>query len=168
VNKGITAAAAAVAAAVAVAAAAAASIYMFYAKSASIGNVDPALMYSCSHRRMLFKSKQAGIKAVLESAKALNPQAEVYITASEVSVDKPDLVIGKRMLCVEDGPTTTHGGMSSGAAAVAAAKYGAAEVVDPRPYFVGELKATLEKYPHIGKVVPAMGYSEQQVSAVPC
>jgi predicted GTPase len=109
---------------------------------------------------------QAGIEAILESAKALNPKAEVYITASEVSVDKPDLVAGKRVLCVEDGPTTTHGGMSSGAAAVAAAKYGAAEVVDPRPYFVGELKATLEKYPHIGKVVPAMGYSAQQVRAL--
>jgi predicted GTPase len=106
---------------------------------------------------------QAGIQAVLDSAKALNPRAEVFITASEVSLDCPDLVAGKRVLCVEDGPTTTHGGMSSGAAAVAAAKYGAAEVVDPRPFFVGELKATLEKYPHIGKVVPAMGYSEQQV-----
>lgn len=64
---------------------------------------------------------------------------------------------------VDDGPTITHGGMASGAAVVAAAKYGAAEVVDPRPYFVGELAQTLAKYPHIGKVVPAMGYSEQQV-----
>jgi hypothetical protein len=65
----------------------------------------------------------------------------------------------------QDGPTITHGGMATGAAVVAAEKYGAAEVVDPHPYFVGELQATLLKYPHIGKVVPAMGYSEQQVGA---
>lgn len=117
----------------------------------------------------------AGIQAVLASAKALNPRAEVFVTASEVSVDCPDLIAGKRVLCVEDGPTTTHGGRPSGAAAVAAAKYAAAEVVDPRPYFVGELKKTLDKYPHIGPVVPAMGYSEQQIldlqasiAAVPC
>ena len=100
---------------------------------------------------------------MLASAKALNPRAEVYVTASKVSVDLPDLIAGKRVLCVEDGPTTTLGGMASGAAAVAAAKYGAAEVVDPRPFFVGELKTTHKKYPHIGPVVPAMGYSEQQV-----
>lgn len=64
---------------------------------------------------------------------------------------------------VDDGPTITHGGMPSGAAVVAASKYGAGAVVDPRPFFVGELAATLSKYPHIGLVVPAMGYSEQQV-----
>jgi len=63
----------------------------------------------------------------------------------------------------QDGPTTTHGGMATGAAFVAAKKFGAAEVVDPRGFFVGELKTTLEKYPHIGPVVPAMGYSEEQV-----
>jgi len=68
----------------------------------------------------------------------------------------------------QDGPTITHGGMATGAAVVAAEKYGAAEVVDPHPYFVGELQATLLKYPHIGKVVPAMGYSEQQVGGGLC
>jgi predicted GTPase len=118
---------------------------------------------------------QAGIDAVLATAAHLNPKARVYVTASEVSVNKPELVKGKRVLCVDDGPTITHGGMSSGAAVVAADKFGAAEIVDPRPYFVGELAATLAKYPHIGKVVPAMGYSEQQlkdlaatIAAVPC
>lgn len=118
---------------------------------------------------------KAGVSAVLSSAKTLNPEAEVYVTASEVFVDRPELVKGKRVLCVEDGPTTTHGGMATGAALVAAEKYGAAEVVDPRPHLVGEMKLTLEKYPHLEKIMPAMGYSDQQVrdlqssiAAVPC
>eukprot|EP00775_Hariotina_reticulata_P001966 gene1966-2293_t len=115
------------------------------------------------------------VEAVQRSARELNPTARVFVTASEVFVDKPELVKGKRVLCVEDGPTTTHGGMATGAAVVAAQKYGAAEVVNPHPYFVGELQTTLLKYPHIGKVVPAMGYSDQQlkdlqatIAAVPC
>lgn len=83
---------------------------------------------------------------------------------AQVTVDKPGLVAGKRVVCVEDGPTTTHGGMPSGAALVAAQRYGAGEVVDPRPFFVGELAATLAAYPHLGPVVPAVGYSAQQVS----
>jgi predicted GTPase len=66
---------------------------------------------------------------------------------------------------VDDGPTITHGGLPSGAAVVAAAEFGAAEVVDPRPFFVGELAQTLARFPHIGKVVPAMGYSQQQVGS---
>jgi predicted GTPase len=100
---------------------------------------------------------------VLDAAKTLNPSATCYITASEVTVPDPDLIKGKRVLCVDDGPTITHGGMPSGAALVAAEKYGAGEVVDPRGKFTGEMKTTFEKYSHIGPVVPAMGYSEQQV-----
>lgn len=86
--------------------------------------------------------------------------------SDRTSVCDPDSVwlsAGKRVLCVEDGPTTTHGGMATGAALVAAGKYEAAEVVDPRPYLVGEMKLTLEKYPHLEKIMPAMGYSDDQV-----
>ena len=106
---------------------------------------------------------QADVKAVVAAAKALNPTATCYITSSEVTVTDPNMITGKRVLCMDDGPTITHGGMSSGAAVVAAKKYGAKEVVDPRGKFVGEMKETFEKYPHIGPVVPAMGYDEQQV-----
>jgi len=104
-----------------------------------------------------------GVEAVLAAAKTLNPTATCYITSSEVTVTDPNMINGKRVLCVDDGPTITHGGMPSGAALVAAEKYGAAEVVDPRGKFLGEMQTTFEKYPHIGPVVPAMGYSEQQL-----
>jgi len=70
---------------------------------------------------------------------------------------------GKRVLVVEDGPTLTHGNMTFGAGVIAAQRYGAAEMVDPRPYLVGSLRKTFETYPNIGKVLPAMGYGEQQV-----
>lgn len=105
-----------------------------------------------------------GVSSVVECATCLNPAAQVICTASEVTVSRPKDVKGKRVVVVEDGPTLTHGGMPTGAGWVAASKYGAAEVVDPRPYFVGEMKATLQKYPHMGPVVPAMGYSDEQIS----
>jgi predicted GTPase len=118
---------------------------------------------------------QKGIDQVMEAAKRLNPKALVVQTASEVTVDKEELVKGKRVCCVEDGPTITHGGAPTGAAYAAAQKFGAAEVVDPRPHAVGKMKETLEKFPHIEKVVPAMGYSgdeikdlEKTLNSVPC
>jgi predicted GTPase len=102
------------------------------------------------------------VETLEASLSDLNPGAEIVHAASPVSVDDPDAVKGRRVLCVEDGPTTTHGEMKFGAAEVAAKKYGAAEIVDPRPYLRGSLKETFEKYPDIGRILPAMGYGEAQ------
>ena len=82
--------------------------------------------------------------------------------ASVVRVDDPDLIAGKRVLVVEDGPTTTHGEMAYGAGMVAAQTFGAAEVIDPRPFAVGSLVDVFEKWTHLEQVLPAMGYGEQQ------
>jgi predicted GTPase len=98
-----------------------------------------------------------------ERLKQLNPGAVVVKAASPVRVEDPELVAGKRVLVIEDGPTLTHGGMSYGAGVVAARRLGAAEIVDPRPYLVGSLAEVYERYPHIGAVVPAMGYSDAQI-----
>jgi len=92
-----------------------------------------------------------------------NPRAVVVDAASAISVDRPDAIKGKRVLVIEDGPTLTHGEMKIGAGVVAARRFGAAEIVDPRPYAVGKLAETFRIYPDIGKVLPAMGYGEQQV-----
>ncbi|MBN2204432.1 MAG: GTPase, partial [Thermoleophilia bacterium] len=83
--------------------------------------------------------------------------------ASPVTVDRPELVQGKKVLVVEDGPTLTHGEMKYGAGTVAARQLGAAEFIDPRPFATGEIKATFDKYPNIGVLLPAMGYSDQQL-----
>ncbi len=93
----------------------------------------------------------------------VNPIAKVIDAASPVSVENSEVIKGKRVLCIEDGPTLTHGEMKIGAAVVAARKFGAAEIVDPRPYITGELADTFKKYPGIGKVLPAMGYGKQQI-----
>jgi predicted GTPase len=91
-----------------------------------------------------------------------NPTAQVIETACTVSVEDADLVKGKRVLVVEDGPTLTHGEMPYGAGVVAANRYGAAKLADPRPFAVGSIQKTFEKFKHLGKVLPAMGYSEMQ------
>ncbi len=104
-----------------------------------------------------------GIDTVRRNVAAVNPQAVVIEAASVIDVEDPVVVRGKRVLAVEDGPTLTHGGMKIGAAVVAARKFGAAEIVDPRPYLVGKLKETFRIYPDIGAVLPAMGYGTQQV-----
>jgi len=80
-----------------------------------------------------------------------------------LSVEDPELIRGKRALVVEDGPTLTHGEMAFGAGVVAAEKFGAAEIVDPRPWVVGKIAETYEKYQDIGDLLPAMGYGDQQV-----
>jgi len=103
------------------------------------------------------------INEVRRNIAAINPTATVIDAASYLTVDKPELITGKRVLVVEDGPTLTHGEMKIGAGTVAALKYGAAELVDPRPYTVGKLQTTFENYPEIGVLLPAMGYGEQQV-----
>jgi predicted GTPase len=101
---------------------------------------------------------------VRDSLNALNPSAIIVEAASPLFVDDPAAIRGKRVLVVEDGPTLTHGGMAYGAGWVAARRYGAAEIIDPRPYAVGSIRATYAKYPSTGDVLPAMGYGAQQIS----
>lgn len=103
------------------------------------------------------------INRVRASIRSANPNAIVVEAASPISVDDPAAIRGKRVLVVEDGPTLTHGGMAFGAGVVAAQKFGAAEIVDPRPYAVGTIQETYAQYPTTGKVLPAMGYGDKQV-----
>ena len=104
-----------------------------------------------------------GIAEVRENIAAYNPNAVVIDGASPIMVEGPNKIRGKKVLVVEDGPTLTHGEMPYGAGVVAAQKYGAAELVDPRPYTVKSITKTFEKYPGIGVLLPAMGYGDQQV-----
>jgi predicted GTPase len=99
---------------------------------------------------------------VRENLRLLNPKAIVIEAASPLFVDDPDAIRGKRVLVIEDGPTLTHGEMAYGAGYVAARRFGAAEIVDPRPFAVNSIKATYEKYPKTGPILPAMGYGEAQ------
>ncbi|MBN2776724.1 MAG: hypothetical protein JXR36_03735 [Bacteroidales bacterium] len=103
------------------------------------------------------------IQIVRDNIAKVNPNAAVVDGASPLSIDKPELIRGKRVLVVEDGPTLTHGEMKIGAGTVAAMKCGAAELVDPREFAVGKLAETFKIYPNIGTLLPAMGYGEQQV-----
>jgi len=103
------------------------------------------------------------ILTVRESIQKVNPTAVVVDAASTISVDNPELIRGKRVLVIEDGPTLTHGEMKLGAGIVAARRYGAAEIVDPKPYAVGSLVDTYRKYPHIENLLPAMGYGQEQM-----
>ncbi len=99
---------------------------------------------------------------VRDNLAAVNPKATVIEAASPLFVDDPAAIRGKRVLVIEDGPTLTHGGMAYGAGWVAARRFGAKEIVDPRPYAVRSIKATYEKYPSTGPILPAMGYGEAQ------
>jgi predicted GTPase len=103
------------------------------------------------------------VEIVRKNARTYNPNAIIVDAASPIQVDKPELIKGKRVLVVEDGPTLTHGEMTYGAGVVAAQKFGAAELVDPRPYTVESISATYRKYPKIGTLLPAMGYGDKQV-----
>lgn len=104
------------------------------------------------------------VEEVRANCRALNPDAMIVDAASPIQVEDPSLILGKRVLVVEDGPTLTHGEMAYGAGMVAAERYGAIEAVDPRPWAVGTIEATYEKYPDIGILLPAMGYGDQQVA----
>jgi predicted GTPase len=106
---------------------------------------------------------RAGVERVLANVRSVNPNVEIIFAASPLTTDDPKAVRGKRVLVVEDGPTLTHGEMKYGAGVMAARQLGAAELIDPRPFAVGEIEATFEKYPDIGVLLPAMGYSEQQL-----
>ncbi len=119
-------------------------------------------------------AEQAGIDEVLRNVAACNPDAVVIEADSPVTVENPDIVKGRKVLVVEDGPTLTHGEMKYGAGHVAATNLGA-EIVEPRPYAVGSIKDTFAKYTHVHEVLPAMGYGEKQmkeledtINAVPC
>ncbi len=105
--------------------------------------------------------KVAQVKANINM---VNPKALVLDAASPITADKPDLVKGKRVLVIEDGPTITHGSMPYGAGIIFAKQSGASTIVDPRPYAVGSIKEAYKKYGHLGAVLPALGYSGQQVA----
>ena len=103
------------------------------------------------------------ITRVRDSITQVNPDATVVEAASPIFVDNPAAIKGKAVLVVEDGPTLTHGGMAYGAGVVAARRFGAAEIIDPRPFAVGSIAATYQKYPTTGAVLPAMGYGAEQM-----
>ena len=103
------------------------------------------------------------IETVRQNIQRFNPDATVIEAASPVHIEKPEIIRGKRVLVVEDGPTLTHGEMKYGAGVMAARKFGAAEIVDPRPWTKASITETFEKYPSIGPILPAMGYGPQQV-----
>lgn len=103
-----------------------------------------------------------GVATVLKNIRAYSPNATIIRMNSIVSAKTPELVTGKRVLAVEDGPTVTHGNMSYGAGYVAAKKYRAKMIIDPRPFAVGTIKETLAKFPHLTNVLPAMGYGKEQ------
>jgi predicted GTPase len=102
------------------------------------------------------------VEEVKRHVRHLNPQAVLVEAASPIRVDRPDLVVGRRVVVVEDGPTVTHGEMPYGAGLLAARKLGAV-VVDPRPYAVGSLQQVFRDYPHLTQVLPAMGYGGVQL-----
>ncbi len=106
---------------------------------------------------------QENVIALHDSLRKLAPEAVILEGASPLFVDDPSQIKGKRVLVVEDGPTLTHGGMAYGAGWVAARRFGAAEIVDPRPFAVGTILETYQKYPTTGDVLPAMGYGDAQV-----
>ena len=108
-------------------------------------------------------ARPEAIAIVEENTKKINPNAIIIKAESQITVDNPEVIKGKRVLVVEDGPTLTHGEMKIGAGTVAAERFGAKELVDPRPYTVGKLKDTFNIYPNIGSLLPAMGYGEQQL-----
>ena len=118
---------------------------------------------------MLFRSKAdtadpAAVEAERRAARALNPDAPIVAVGSPLTLEGDERALrGKRVVCVEDGPTTTHGGMPYGAATLLARRAGA-EIVDPRSYFVGELADTLRAYPKLGALVPAVGYGATQLA----
>ena len=115
------------------------------------------------------------VATVRENARKVNPDATIIEAASPITVDNPKLINGKKVLVVEDGPTLTHGNMAYGAGMIAAERLGAGEMIDPRPYAVGSIVKAFENYPHLGAVLPALGYGKEQVreleetiNATPC
>jgi predicted GTPase len=103
------------------------------------------------------------VNLVKENIRKVNPNAVILEASSPITADKPELIKGKRALVIEDGPTLTHGNMPYGAATILAKQLGASEITDPRPYAVGSIKEAYKEYPHLGAVLPALGYGEKQI-----
>ncbi len=108
-------------------------------------------------------AKKEDVDLVIKNVRSINKKATIIKAMSVITADKPELIKRKRVLVVEDGPTLTHGGMAFGAGIIAARKYGAKEIIDPRPHAVGSILKVYEDFPHLGTVLPAMGYSEAQM-----
>ena len=115
------------------------------------------------------------VETVVANVRAMNPRAIVVRAATTITVDAPDVIKGKSVLVIEDGPTLTHGEMTYGAGTIAARQYGAKEIIDPRPFAVGTIADTFTKYPNTGALLPAMGYGDRQmkdleatINRVPC
>lgn len=104
------------------------------------------------------------VERVKRNVRTVNPSATILEAASPITADKPELIKGKRVLVIEDGPTLTHGNMPYGAATIIAKRLGAGEIVDPKPYAVGSIKETYKKYAHLGAILPAVGYGERQIA----
>ena len=100
---------------------------------------------------------------VKDNIRRFNPQADIILAESSVIADQPEKIAGRRVLVVEDGPTLTHGGMAFGAGTIAAQRFGAREIVSPKSSAVGSITETFRRYPHVGQVLPAMGYSRKQI-----
>ncbi len=129
----------------------------YYPGEVSLRKADVAIINKVD------SAEKESIETVKENIKLVNPDASIVLAESEITVDHPELITGKRVLIVEDGPTLTHGEMEFGAGHVIAERLGAKEFVDPRPYTVGGLTETFKTYKGIGNVLPAMGYGEQQL-----
>ena len=108
-------------------------------------------------------AKRENIEKIKENAKKINPNAKIIEGISDIIVEKPEKIKGKRVLVIEDGPTTTHGGAGYGAGYIASVENGAKEIIDPRPFAVGSIVETFKKYAHLSKVLPAMGYGKEQI-----
>ncbi len=111
----------------------------------------------------IVEAEPKNVKTVRDNIRIANPKAQVIEGASPIFVEKPELIRGKKVLVVEDGPTLTHGEMEYGAGMIAAWNYGASEIVDPRPFTVKSISDTYKKYPKIGILLPAMGYGDEQM-----
>jgi len=131
-----------------------------------LGSFPGEVNFRMADHIIINKADQAdkeSIHTILENAKRENPSATISIAWSTVSIDKPELVKGKRVIVVEDSPTVTHGGLPYAAGYVAAKKYGATEIVDPKPYAVGIVEQMFKEYRHLGPVIPSTGYTKEQL-----
>jgi len=108
-------------------------------------------------------AKKEDVELVIRNVRSINEKAKILKANSVITAEKPEWIKGKRVLVVEDGPTLTHGGMAFGAGVIAAKKYGARELVDPRPHAIGSILEVYEKFSHLGAVLPAMGYGKEQI-----
>lgn len=129
----------------------------YWAGETNVSMADVVIINKCD------SAKAEDIETVTTNVRSRNPNALILKADSPVTVADPALVKGKRVLVVEDGPTVTHGQARTGAGTVAAERYGAAEIIDPRPFAVGSIKAAYAKYPHLGQLLPALGYYGEQL-----